>query len=367
VTLMRRTLLVLALASAAPAAEPKLETVRVSKDGKGFVLDLSGKKFVPWGFNYDHDAKGRLIEDYWHDEWDAVRGDFAEMRQLGANVVRMHLQFGKFMTAADKPNPKSLDRLGDLLKLAEAEGLYLDLTGLGCYHKADVPAWYDALSEQDRWATQAKFWEAVAGRCKDSPAVFCYDLMNEPVVSGSKRKLGDWLAGAFAGKHFVQFVNLDRAGRERPAIARDWVKTLVAAVRKHDAKRLITVGLVDWSLDRPGLTSGFVPKVIAPELDFLAVHIYPQAGKVDAALDTLRGFTVGKPVVIEETFPLRCSKDELELFLEKSEGVAAGWIGFYWGTPPADLRKSKSIGDAITLAWLEVFENLGKALGVIRK
>ena len=366
---MSRSLLVLMLCAvpAASADRPKLDAVRVSKDSKVFGLEPSGKKFVPWGFNYDHDATGRLIEDYWHDEWDAVAGDFAEMKQLGANVVRVHLQFGKFMTAADKPNEKSLDRLSDLLKLAEKEGLYLDLTGLGCYHKADVPDWYDELSEADRWSAQARFWEAVAGRCKDSPAVFCYDLMNEPVVPGGQRKPGEWLGPPFAGKHFVQFVTVDKAGRERPAIARAWVKALAAAVRKHDPKHLITVGLVDWSLDRPGLTSGFAPKAIVDELDFLAVHLYPQAGKVDEAVDTLKGFAVGKPLVVEETFPLRCSKAELETFLEKSEGVAAGWIGFYWGTPPAELRKSKAIGDAITLAWLELFEKRAKALGVIGK
>ena len=34
-------------------------------------------------------------------------------------------------TRLDKPNDKQLDRLGDLLKLAERERLYLDLTGLG--------------------------------------------------------------------------------------------------------------------------------------------------------------------------------------------------------------------------------------------
>jgi len=362
-----RSLLVLILCTAPAAGDPpRLEAVRVSKDGKGFVLEPSGKKFIPWGFNYDHDAKGRLIEDYWDAGWDAVAGDFAEMRQLGANVVRVHLQFGRFMTAADRPNEKALARLGDLLKLAEKEGLYLDLTGLGCYHKADVPDWYDKLSEADRWAAQARFWKSVAGRCKDSPAVFCYDLMNEPVVPGGKRQAGEWLGPPFAGKHFVQFVTLDQAGRERPAVARAWVKSLAAAVREQDPKHLVTVGLVDWSLDRPGLTSGFVPKAIADELDFLAVHLYPQAGKVDEAIETLKGFAVGKPVVVEETFPLRCSKAELESFLERSEGVAAGWIGFYWGTPPEELRKSKAIGDAITLAWLEVFEKRGRALGVIK-
>src|SRR5262249_43205584 len=185
---------VLALASvsgvAAADSPTAMESVRVAKDGKGFVFEPSGKKFIPWGFNYDHDAKGRLIEDYWADEWPAIEVDFAEMKQLGANVVRVHLQFGKFMAAADKPNAKALDRLGDLVRLAAKTGLYLDLTGLGCYHKADVPEWYDKLSETDRWAAQAKFWEAVAGRCKESQAVFCYDLMNEPVVPGGKRKPG---------------------------------------------------------------------------------------------------------------------------------------------------------------------------------
>jgi hypothetical protein len=359
--------LILCAAPVSAADPPRLEAVRVSKDGTGFVTEPSGKKFIPWGFNYDHDAKGRLIEDYWDNDWGAVARHFAEMKQLGANVVRVHLQFGRFMAAADKPNEKSLDRLGDLLKLAEKEGLYLDLTGLGCYHKADVPDWYDELSEAERWAAQAGFWEAVAERCKVSPAVFCYDLMNEPVVPGRKRKTGGWLAGAFAGKHFVQFVTLDQAGRERPAVAREWIKALVPAIRKQDPKRLVTVGLVEWSLDRPGLTSGFVPKAIADELDFLSVHLYPQAGKVDAAIETLKGFALGKPVVVEETFPLKCSAAELEAFLEKSEEVAAGWIGFYWGKPPAELRDSKAIGDAMTLGWLEVFEKRGKALGVIGK
>jgi hypothetical protein len=63
----------------------------VSKDKKGFVLQPSEKPFVPWGFNYDHDEKGRLIEDYWEGEWPKVEADFAQMKKLGANVVRVHL------------------------------------------------------------------------------------------------------------------------------------------------------------------------------------------------------------------------------------------------------------------------------------
>lgn len=345
-------------ASSTPTSS-KLERVRVSDDGRGFTLADSGRPFVPWGFNYDHDESGRLIEDYWHSEWPKVEADFREMRDLGANVVRVHLQLGKFLEAADRPNERSLTRLGDLLKLAESNRLYLDLTGLACYHKQDVPAWYDALDEQARWKAQAVFWEAVASTCAASDAVFCYDLMNEPVSPGGQGKAADWLGPALGDKHFVQRIALEARGRERPEIARAWIELLAAAVRKHDRNHLVTVGLVDWSLDRPGLTSGFVPQKVCGPLDFVAVHLYPKSGKVDEALETLKGFDLGKPIVIEEMFPLGCSLTELDEFVTRSKPPAAGWIGFYWGKRPEDYG-DKTIAEAITKSWLEYFVRRAK-------
>ncbi|MGQ9574851.1 MAG: cellulase family glycosylhydrolase [Thermoguttaceae bacterium] len=339
-----------------------MQWVKISEDRRGLVLEQSRERLVPWGFNYDHDETGRLLEDYWEAEWPKVEQDFAEMKQLGANLVRIHLQLGKFMKGPGQPDQPALRLLGRLVALAERLGLYLDLTGLGCYHKKDVPAWYDAMSEPERWGVQARFWEAVADQCRDSPAVFCYDLMNEPVVPGGKRKAGDWLGPPFAGKHFVQFVTLDQAGRPRPAIAQQWISTLASAIRKHDRRHLITVGLVPWSLPRPGLTSGFVPEQIAGQLDFLSVHLYPEAGRVAEAIETLKGFSVGKPVLVEEFFPLRCSPQELERFLEDSKETAAGWVGFYWGKTPEECRRSNTIADAITLGWLELFQRRAKTI-----
>jgi hypothetical protein len=350
------------LAPATSQEKSDMPWIVVSKDKKAFVLEPSGKRFTPWGFNYDHDSQGRLLEDYWDDEWPIVEAHFGQMKKLGANVVRIHLQVGKVMDGLEKANEKALARLDKLLRLAEKNHLYLDLTGLGCYHKKDVPPWYDKLSEKDRWDVQARFWRAIAGRCADSPAVFCYDLMNEPVVPGGRRKDGDWLGPPFGGKHFVQFITLDQKDRPRPDIARQWVRHLTAAIREKDKRHLITVGLVDWSLDRPGLTSGFVPAKIADDLDFISVHLYPKAGKVKDALDTLAGFSVGKPLVIEETFPLACSPKELEEFIDGSKKHAAGCIGFYWGKTPDELRRSKTISDALTLGWLELFEKKAKAI-----
>ena len=333
-----------------------MDQIRVADDHRGFVRTQSGLRFVPWGFNYDRDENSRLLEDYWERDWPKVVADFLEMKSLGANIVRVHLQIGKFMTGPDQSDRGALNRLGRLVTLAEQTGLYLDLTGLGCYRKPDVPAWYDALDETERWAVQSRFWRTIAERCAHSPAVFCYDLMNEPVVPGGRRKPGEWLGPPLGEFHYVQFITLDQRERPRATIARAWVDNLVQAIRRVDPNHLVTVGLVDWSLDRPGLTSGFVPTAIAPGLDFLCVHLYPTRGKVNEAIRTLEGFAdTGKPVVIEETFPLMCGLDEFEDFLKRSKSRAAGWVGFYWGKTPEELRQSKTIGDAMTLGWLEIF------------
>ena len=347
-----------AITTASPEAG-KLERVRVADGGKGFVLATSGKPFTPWGLNYGN--AGRLIEDFWGDDWATVAADFRDMKRLGANVVRVHLQFGKFMDAADRPNPAALERLGNLLGLAEETGLYLDLTGLACYRKADVPAWYDALGEADRWSAQAEFWRAVAGRCASSPAVFCYDLMNEPFAAGGDKKPGDWYSGKTIGEYdFVQWVALDAKGRPREAIARAWVDRLTAAIRERDKDHMVTVGLLPW-VPGWGHLSGFVPEAVAPGLDFVSVHIYPEKGKVDDALGVLKRFAVGKPVVVEETFPLSCPTADLDAFLDKSRGVASGWMGHYDGQTPERLEALKkggtlTISQAIYLDWLRLFQ-----------
>lgn len=340
-------------------ATAAMDPVRVAPDNKGFVLQDSGKPFIPWGFNYG--CTDKLIEECWDTHWPKIERDFRDMRLLGANVVRIHLQFGKFMDAPDRPNAAALDHLAKLLRIAERADLYLDLTGLACYRTVDVPPWYDALSEHDRWAAQAKFWEAVATRCAGSPAVFCYDLMNEPWAAGG-RKPGQWYSGTqLGGFDFMQFINLDLNGRTREDIPPQWIATLRGAIRKHDAHHLITVGMLPW-VKGWGFLSGFVPTKVSPELDFIAVHIYPEKGKVDEAIADLKRFAVGKPVVIEETFPLSCSTDELRQFLLASRGIASGWVGHYSGQTIEELShhgSTQPVSDAMWLGWLRLFKEVG--------
>ena len=163
-------------------------------------------------------------------------------------------------------------------------------------------------------------------------------------------------AGELGGKYFVQRITLDLAGRTQQQVAKAWVDRLAKAIRSRDDRHLITVGVIPWVQFFPKAKPLFYSKEVAENLDFASVHFYPETGKIDQAVTALAAYYIGKPVVIEETFPLKCSAAELGEFIEKSRATACGWIGFYWGKTPEEYRQSKTIGDAMTLAWLELFQ-----------
>ncbi|MGA2255880.1 MAG: cellulase family glycosylhydrolase [Thermoguttaceae bacterium] len=327
-----------------------MQPVRVSPDRKAFILAPSGEKFVPWGHNYASEG----LEESAKRSWEKVESDFADLKKMGANVARIHLQFPKFMDGPNQPNTAALKRLAHLLELAEKYGIYLDVTGLACYRPEERAAWYDAMSDKDRWATQARFWQTIAATCAKSPAVFCYDLVNEPIVLG-ERKDG-WYTGRLGGFDFLQRLSLDQHDRPGNEIAIEWTRLMVAAIRKQDRQHLITIGMLPaWGVSQ---------NAVGPDLDFIAVHIYPEKGKVDEALRTLKRFDVGKPIVVEETFPLSCGVADLRQFLLQSRGLAAGWIGHYPKESPAELealRQSKkiAIGQTMYLGWFDLFREIG--------
>ena len=158
--------------------------------------------------------------------------------------------------------------------------------------------------------------------------------MNEPIAPAKKVESGDWLAGKLGDSYFVQYLTLDPVGRTGSEITRQWIHRLTTAIRKQDDHHLITVGMLP-----------FIPDQVSDDLDFLCVHLYPQGKKVEEALKTLHGFAAfGKPVVIEETFPLSCSEEEFEDFIDRSRKDAAGWIGFFWGQTADDLKGRKRSG-----------------------
>src|SRR5262249_35811739 len=100
----------------------------------------------------------------------------------------------------------------------------------------------------------------------------------------------------------------------------------------------------------------FYSKAVSKNLDFVSLHFYPKQGEVAKALKALAVYDIGKPIVIEEMFPLNCSVAELDQFIEGSKTIASGWLGFYWGKTIDEYKQQKgSIADGITLNWLEYF------------
>jgi hypothetical protein len=341
-----------------PPTTSGMERVRLSEDGTEFVLAKSGTTFIPWGFNFVGEF-GRIVEEYWEDDWPGVEEDFRRMRALGANVVRLHLQLGTYMQTAQEVDPAALARLRRTLDLGQQCGLYLDLTGLGCYHLDAVPPWFDELPEAERWEVQARFWEAIAETSAGHPAVFCYDLMNEPVVGKAKDGQHPWLLGELEGFYFVQRISNDPKQRDRRTIVEAWVKKMVQAIRKHDRDGLITVGVIPWAQVWPNAKPLFYSPEVARHLDFVSVHFYPKQGEVEKTLAALAVYDIGKPLVVEETFPLSCSLEELDEFVEGAKIRVDGWISHYFGNSIEQHAAGAKPSGELTARFLEYWKDKG--------
>jgi hypothetical protein len=326
-----------------------MQTVKVAPNQKGFILFPSGDRYVPWGHNYGSvDILERLVKDPAR-----VARDFTDMKAAGTTVVRVHPEMPRILTAPDKADPKALDQLKRLLKIAEKTGIHLKITGLACYKIKNRLAWYDSMNEQDRWKTQSFFWESIARTCAESPAVFAYDLINEPTAFG--KHADGWYSGRLGDVEFCQRLSLDPGNRTGDDVVREWTKRMVASIRKHDQEHLITLGMLPFPR---------AYTAAAEQLDFVSPHVYPKSGKVDDAIKLFRKFDWGKPIVIGETFPLSCGADDEREFLLKSREFAHGWIGHWPDKSPAQLAELKKTGkatiqNAIWLSWVDLFQEIG--------
>ncbi len=326
-----------------------METVRIAPDKKGFILHPSGDRYVPWGHNYASvDIMNRLDKDP-----ERVEREFTEMKAAGTTVARIHPEMPRILTGPDKADPEALDQLKKVLKIAEKSDIHLKITGLACYKIKDRVDWYDSMDEQDRWKTQAFFWETIARTCAESSAVFAYDLVNEPAAVG--KRADGWYMGRMGDVEFCQRLSLDPGERKGADIFGEWTKRMVASIRKHDKTHLITMGMLPF----PGAY-----KAAAEQLDFVSPHLYPKTGKVDDEIKLLQKFDWGKPIVIGETFPFTCGVDDERDFLLKSREFAHGWIGHWPYESPAELAELKKTGQAtiqnvIWLSWVDLFKEIG--------
>jgi hypothetical protein len=381
-----------AVAQTTPAQPPGLPKIRLPADGRTFAVE-NGRPFVPLGVTYYRPGTGWAPQVWKKFDADATRQDFARMKELGVNCVRVFLSYGSFCTEPGVLVPNGLAKFDQFLALAEAAGIYVHPTGPD--HWEGVPAW----AQGDRFADEKilegleSFWRLFAGRYRGRPVIFAYDLLNEPEVRWDtpvmRGKWSQWLETKYGSiekltaawgstnltlqlgripvppaKEAPGSPELLDYQRFREDIADQWTRRQVSAIKSADPQALVTVGLIQWSVPaliaHPGHYSAFRPARQAKLLDFLEIHFYPldhgayeyrDAESEQRNLAYLEGVVreaarPGKPLVLAEfgwygggkpmfdqgRHPFASEEQQAQWcrrLVETTQGLATGWLN--WG------------------------------------
>jgi hypothetical protein len=403
------------LTSPAGGATP-LPRIRLAADGRSLETAV-GKPFVPFGLTYYRPGTGWAPQVWKQFDPDATRRDFARMKELGANCVRVFLSYGSFLMETNRLSPDGLTKFDQFIELAEQAGIYVHPTGPD--HWEGLPDW----AKTDRYADEVvlrsveEFWRQFAARYRGRSAIFAYDLLNEPEVRWDTppmlTKWNRWLERKYASaaklssawgvtNRNVAWGAIAIPPREdcagcarlldfqhfREDIADEWTRRQVAVIKAEDPQTLVTVGLIQWSV--PSLLaagwqySAFRPERQARLVDFMEIHFYPlangfyeyRADDESRNLAYLEGVVrevarCGKPVVIAEcgwygggqpTFGKHALATEEQQaqwcrkLVESTAGLACGWLN--WG-----LHDHPQAGDVSQFTGLLTAEGKVKAWG----
>ena len=327
------------------AAASQPPRVRVNEGGTTFRTE-DGARFVPFGVTYYRPGTGWAPQVWKQFAAEATRRDFARMKQLGVNCVRVFLSYGSFYSDPGQLRPEALAKFDQFLAIAEEAGIYVHPTGPD--HWEGAPNWAPVAIEDEKTIRALEsFWNLFATRYRGRHVIFAYDLKNEPELAWDSEILrtrwNKWIEKKYAGMeglcgawnqtnglswgHLPTPADADALKSRRlldyqsfrEEIADEWTLRQVRAIKSVDPDTLVTVGLIQWSVPSllPGSVryySAFRPQRQAKFLDFLEIHFYPFANgayeyrdqtQETANLAYLEGLVrevarPGKPVVLAE-------------------------------------------------------------------
>ncbi len=404
-------------AGAAPA-QP-LPKVRVAKDGRTFVTE-DGKPFVPFGVNYYRPGTGWAPQVWKQFDAEATRKDFARMKELGVNCIRIFLTYHSFYSDPGVLGKDGLEKFDQLLDIAEKAGIYVHPAGPEFWE--GKPNWKPvAVADQRTLQYTVEFWKLFVAKYRGRHVLFAYDLKNEPDIGWKNEVIRPqwdaWLAkkygtatkltAAWGATNQLEFSAIPEPEPKnalnspklldfqafREDLADEWTRRQAEAIKSADPEALVTVGFLQTSVPSRfwGNISdytGFRPSRQAKFLDFLEIHFYPSEGggyeyrnEQDelANLAYLEGIVrevarPGKPVVLAEfgwyggtekpkfdhgAHPLGTEEQQakyLRRVVEVSAGFVTGWLN--WG-----LYDNPGANDCSELTGLLTVEGKVKAWG----
>ena len=384
--------------------------VRVAADHHGFVVG-NAQPFVPIGVSWYRPGTGWAPQLWRQFDEAATRADFARLKAMGMNVVRVFITFGSFYSERDQLDPRGLMAFDRLLDLADEAGLRVHPTGPESWE--GMPAWTHSLGDvftdmanEECLAALENFWRLFASRYRGRATIWAYDLRNEPVVAWnttqSRIKWDAWRRAhgkapvgvpdpmAPAADGLLDYQHF------RESLAEAWVARQAQAIHAVDAHALVSVGLLQWSVPAQRISatqySAFRPALIAKRLDFMELHYYPLATGVyryespaaeDAHLAVLEAMArecakPGLPLVIAEFGwygggPLDANgqpaTEEQQArwcrrVIETTSPMACGWLNWGLHDHPQATDVSRFTGlltvDGVEKAWGRTFATIAR-------
>jgi len=372
---------------------PKSGLIGTTPDGKGFIDRSSRQPFIPFGTNYYDPNTGWAPKIWQQFDPDRVAGHFAVMKKLGVNCARVFLTAATFQPDVNTIDPEALAKLDELVRIAREAEIRLILTGPD--HWEGSPAYWrpDRFGGEEALRALDNFWTVVGRRYRGEPAIFAWDLLNEPQMPWSNEawqpRWNAWLVAKYHSREGLKAAWGGELGDQekigdiripenkavqsnprlldwqlfRESLADEWVRRQVEALRRADPTHLITVGYIQWSYPvvrpgDPGLYAAFNPHRQKQWLDFISIHFYPLMGapfgsrdnweKNLAYLQTLLAYChAGKPVVLEEygwygggapqQHPYLLEDQQARWIgaeIEASRRLAQGWLSWPFADTP---------------------------------
>lgn len=177
--------------------------------------------------------------------------DFDLIHTMGLNTIRVFVPYESFGGAV--VDPELVKQILSLLDIAQTHDLKVLVTLFDFYGNYDV---WD-------WTLTHRHAETLVNALKDHPALWGWDLKNEP--------------------------DLDFKSRGRESVLA-WLSEMLVQVKKWDPKHPVTIG---WSTPEAAHN-------LQDGLDFISFHYYGKADDFAKRLDQLRATVPDSPLVLEE-------------------------------------------------------------------
>ncbi|MGQ9649450.1 MAG: cellulase family glycosylhydrolase [Phycisphaerae bacterium] len=383
---------------AGPVAVAQMPFIEVDPDrATAFRQRGSGQPIVMVGVNYFDHQTGWAPKLWQKFDETRVRHHLEMLHEQGFNSIRVVLTYHSFHREPGQVHPEGLARFRKLLDMCRQMGIYVMPTGPD--HWEGTPDWRkgDRFANEELLKADEAWWKEFAGRFKDDPVLWAYDLYNEPMIGwdspAMRIKWNEWLLREYEAVDTIAAawncpteqvgtlgqitVPPPQAARNdarlydyqrfREFLADEWTRRMAAAIRSVDKNHLITVGHIQWSapvlIGEVEHYAGFNLRSNARYVDFTTVHFYPldQPRPCDSpeGLAVNRVYleavlyqcSVGKPLLIGEfnwyggnsethqgwNLPPKPQEHQVEwcqALLDVSRGRVCGWLNWAFADTP---------------------------------